>query len=327
MPGWNNMVRLYLLDGTWRFPAAEPVKLESETIEHGRYTVKRFAMTSHILFPLLLAAPARAQGGASSSPPPGHSTVSQAPATASHGADDISEKLADPIANMISVPFQFNYDANTGAGNDGDRLTMNFQPVVPVPLGDDWLLITRTIVPVVYQDDVVDDGGSSQFGLGDVQQSFFLSPRESGIPHVKWGVGPVFLWPTATNDSLGTEKWGAGPAGLLLYQKNPWTVGVLANHIWSYAGDDDRADVNQTFLQPFSTYQLGQGWSVVAQLEATYAWDESQWTIPFSTGVSKVTHVGRLPLSLGVQGRYWLEGPDGAPEWGARFIMTFVFPE
>lgn len=258
----------------------------------------------------------------------GHSTVSQTPPHHNtQDADNISEKLADPIANLISVPFQFNYDANTGAGNQGDRLTMNFQPVVPIPLGDEWLVIMRTIVPVIYQDDVVDDGGSSQFGLGDIQQSFFFSPKHSGLENVKWGVGPIFLWPTATNDSLGTEKWAAGPAALALYQKNPWTIGFLGNHLWSYAGDGDRESINQTFLQPFATYQLGDGWSVLAQVEATYDWDESQWTVPFSTGVSKVTHIGKLPISLGVQGRYWLEGPDGAPEWGARFIMTFVLPE
>jgi hypothetical protein len=270
--------------------------------------------------------PARADEGRGA-PPPGHSTHSQAEATSAHGADEISEKLADPIASLISVPFQFNYDANTGPGNGGDRLTMNFQPVVPIDLGPDCLLITRTIVPVVYQDDVVFDGGGSQFGLGDAQQSFFFSPRHSGIEHVKWGFGPVFLWPTATNDSLGSEKWGVGPSGLVLYQKYPWTVGALANHIWSYAGDDDRADVNQSFIQPFASYQFGRGWSAVAQFEASYDWNQSQWTVPFSTGVSKVTHLGRLPVSLGVQGRYWLEGPDGAPEWGARFIMTFVLPE
>ena len=285
-----------------------------------------------LIIVLLPAGIARGQGGPAL-PDAEHSTASQAPATAAHGADDISEKLADPIANLISVPFQFNHDANTGTGNEGDRLTLNFQPVIPIALDDDWLLITRTIVPVVYQDEVTIDEDDTQFGLGDVQQSFFFSPKHSGIEHVKFGVGPIFLWPTATNDSLGTRKFGIGPAALALYQRNPWTVGLLANHIWSYAdvgdGDlpQDRPDVNQTFLQPFATYQLGGGWSVVAQLEATYSWTDEHWTVPLSTGVSKVTHIGKLPVSLGVQGRYWLEGPDGAPEWGARLIVTFVFPE
>lgn len=251
----------------------------------------------------------------------------QAEAAASHSTDDISEKLANPIANLISVPFQFNYDANTGAGNDGHRLTMNFQPVVPIELSPDLNLIVRTIVPTIYQDEVVNDGGTSQFGLGDTQQSWYFVPVKTGIEHVMWGIGPAFLWPTATNDSLGTGKWGAGPSGLVLYQKNPWTIGLLANHIWSYAGDEDRPEVSQTFMQPFATYQLGKGLSVVAQLEATYDWNNDQWTVPFSTGVSQVIPIGKMPVSFGLQGRYWLEGPDGAPEWGARVIITFVFPK
>lgn len=290
-----------------------------------------FALMTMILTPALSLAQA-------TDPAPQHSTESQAPASASHGADDISEKLADPIANMISFPLQFNWDNNTGAENAGDRITLNVQPVIPIPLNDDWLLITRTILPVIYQDEVLIDEDDTQFGLGDMQQSFFFSPKHSGIEHVKFGVGPIFLWPTATNDTLGTGKFGVGPSLLGLYQKNPWTVGILANHIWSFAdvgdanvfaeqADGDRPDVNQTFLQPFVTYQLGQGWSVMAQLEATYSWTDEHWTVPFSTGVSKVSHIGKLPVSYGLQGRYWLEGPDGAPEWGARFIMTFVFPE
>jgi hypothetical protein len=275
-----------------------------------------------------------ADSARSTQPSAEHSTASQAPVNETHGADDISEKLADPIANMISVPFQFNYDANTGIENGGDRLTLNVQPVIPISLSDKWLLITRTIVPIVYQDEVTIDEDDTQFGLGDVQQSLYFSPKHSGIEHVKWGIGPIFLWPTATNDSLGTEKFGLGPSALALYQKNPWTFGLLANHLWSYAdagnggiGGGDRPEVNQTFLQPFATYQLGDGWSVIAQLEATYSWSDEHWTVPLSTGVSKVTHIGKLPVSLGLQGRYWLEGPDGAPEWGARFILTFVFPE
>lgn len=249
----------------------------------------------------------------------------QAP-PAGNDAEELSQKLNNPIANLVSVPFQFNYDQNAGLKNGGDRLTLNVQPIIPFGLTDEWLLITRTIVPLVYQSDVTIDGGSEQYGLGDVQQSFFFSPTHATIPKVTWGVGPVFLYPTASNDSLGGEKFGMGPAAILLYQDKPWTIGALANHIWSIGGVSDREDVNVSFLQPFVAYELGKGLSAVAQLEASYDWQAGQATVPFSAGLSQVLPVGRDAISLGFQGRYWLEGPDGAPEWGLRFVFTLVLP-
>lgn len=242
-------------------------------------------------------------------------------------ADEISEKLANPVANLISFPIQYNYDANTGVEEDGDRLTINVQPVIPIDLGKDWLLITRTILPIIYQDDVVPDGGNSQFGLGDALAALYFSPKNSGVPHVTFGFGPEILVPTGTNDSLGSEKWAVGPAFIGLYQRTPWTIGALGYHIWSFAGDGDREYVSQSYVQPFVSYGFGHGWQGVMQLEASYDWHDSDWTIPFSAGASKVVQFGKLPVSFGLQGRYWLARPDGAPEYGVRFVTTFVFPE
>ena len=240
-------------------------------------------------------------------------------------ADELSKKLSNPISDLISVPLQSNFIF--GAGDDGFRYVLNVQPVIPISLNEDWNLIVRTIVPVIYQEDIVMDGGWDQFGLGDTVQSFFFSPKQPTEGGMTWGVGPVFLWPTATNDSLGGEKWGIGPTAVALWIKGPWTYGGLVNHIWSYAGDDDRADVNATFLQPFVAYQLGGGLSTGANMEMTYDWEAEEWTIPLYVQVSKVIKIGDQMTSIQVGPQFFLDAPPGGPDWAIRFQFTFLFPK
>jgi hypothetical protein len=248
--------------------------------------------------------------------------------------------LQNPVANLISVPLQSNLDYGGGFDDDAFRYTLNIQPVIPFPLGPDWNVISRTILPVVYQDDVVPGGvtlgpddeveaeaeGSDQFGLSDTVQSFFLSPRAPGPSGVNWGLGPVLLLPTATDDALGTERWGAGPTGAVLKQAGPWTVGALANHLWSYAGDDDRDDVNATFLQPFVAYTTQGGLTFAANTESTYDWENEDWTVPLNATVSQVLRIGGQAVSVGAGGRYYVEAPEGGPDWGLRFTLTLLFP-
>jgi hypothetical protein len=155
-------------------------------------------------------------------------TVVPTLALAQEDADDLAKQLQNPVSSLISVPFQGNFDFNGDPNGNGRVWTTNIQPVIPITLNPDWNLIIRTILPVTYRDNITD---GQEFGLGDTTQSFFLSPLQPTAGGLIWGVGPAFLWPTATDDSLGTEKWGAGPTGVVLTQQGPWTIGLLANHI------------------------------------------------------------------------------------------------
>lgn len=177
------------------------------------------------------------------------------------GDAELAQELSNPVADLITVPFQMNYDQNVGPQDDGWKLQTNIQPVIPLTLNEEWNLITRTIVPVIQQEDIF-PGAGSQFGLGDINMSFFFSPKEPTAGGLIWGVGPVLLLPTATDDLLGAEKWGAGPSAVVLTVRGPWTIGVLANHIWSYAGDSDRQDIGNTFIQPFAAYTWPSAWTL-----------------------------------------------------------------
>jgi hypothetical protein len=156
---------------------------------------------------------------------------------------ELAKQLANPVASLISLPLQSNFDFGIGPDNDGFRYTLNVQPVIPISLTPEWNLISRTILPIIYQDEIF-PGSGDQFGLGDTLQSLFLSPAKPGPGGLIWGVGPVFLLPTGTDELLGGEKWGAGPTAVVLTQLGHWTVGFLGNHVWSFAGDDGRSDVD-----------------------------------------------------------------------------------
>lgn len=237
---------------------------------------------------------------------------------------DLAKKLANPISDLISVPIQSNYDFGIGSG-DGTKWTTNIQPVIPFAISDDWNLISRTILPVVDQEGLAAAGDSlDEFGLGDTLQSFFFSPKESSPI---WGVGPVFLIPTATDSILGSEKFGLGPTAVVLKQDGPWTYGALANHIWDVAGDSKRDDVNATFLQPFLAYILPTKTTLTLNTETTYDWQNEEWTVPLNFIVSQMFKIGDQPMQAFVGSRYYPEKPDNGPEWGIRFGLTFLFPK
>jgi hypothetical protein len=250
-----------------------------------------------------------------------------APTRAQDSASALAQQLANPVAALISVPFQLNYDQDIGPEDDGDRWLMNVQPVVPITLNEDWNLISRTILPIVSQSDIY-PGAGSQSGLGDVVQSVFFSPKEPTAGGWIWGAGPVLLLPTGSDDLLTADQWAAGPTAVVLKQQGPWTYGALANHLWSFAGSDNRSDVDATFLQPFLSYTTPTAWSYALNTESTYDWEGEQWSVPVNIIVTKVTKVGGQLISVGGGLRYWADSPESGPEGlGVRLVFTLLFPK
>jgi hypothetical protein len=275
----------------------------------------------------LAATTAFAQSGLSSASAAATSSSDTEP-----GVDDEKAKAAalakatlNPIASLISLPLQNNFDWGGGPDDDGFQYKLNVQPVIPISLNTNWNVISRTILPYVYQNNII--GTSSQSGLADSVQSLFFSPVKPGPGGWIWGAGPVLQIPTATDDLLGEEKWGAGPTGVALKQQGPWTYGLLFNHIWSFAGESDRDDVSRTFLQPFVSYTTKKFTSFGLNTESNYDWDREQWTVPVNVSVQQLLKVGKQPISVQLGGRYYAEGPSGAPEWGLRFQVSLLFPK
>ena len=236
---------------------------------------------------------------------------------------DLVKKTLNPVASLVSVPIQNNWDFNIGPA-DAMRYTANVQPVIPFTLNQNWNLISRTILPFIYQESRF-AGDGSHSGLGDIVQSLFLSPKDSVGGWILGG-GPALLFPTATDSALGAGKWGAGPTAVVLRQDNGFTYGVLANHIWSYAGWGNR-EVNATFIQPFLAYSTKTFTTFGVNTESTYDWQARQWSVPLNFSITQLLKVRNQPISLQLGYRYYAEGPRGGPDWGLRFAVTLLFPK
>ena len=254
---------------------------------------------------------------------------------------DLAKKTQNPVSDLISIPLQNNFDFNIGP-NDRTKYTLNIQPVVPFKITEKWNVITRTIFPLQYQPDILKNSGGI-FGIGDTTFTAFLSPRDSG--KLVWGIGPVFLLPTATDDRLGSGKWGAGPSLVALVTPSPWVIGFLVSNVWSFAGDSDRNKVNFFTLQYFVNYNLPNGWYLTSAPINTANWeapDGNKWTIPIGGGGGKVVRIGKLPINIQTQLFYNVERPKIRPEqpelgqelpeisfadWQWRIQVQFLFPK
>ena len=240
-------------------------------------------------------------------------------------AQELADKLSNPVANLISVPFQTNVDYGIGQYN-GSKLTLNFQPVIPINLNSNLNLITRYIIPVVDQRDMSGEG-NGEFGLADATLSAFFAPAKAKNG-LMWGLGPAFLVPIGTNDFLSTRKWGVGPTALIIKQASGLTYGFLVNQLWSYAGDKNRTDINQLFFQPFfvKNYKSGAGLNI--QSEMTFNWKAGATTVFLMPAVTGITKLGKQTISLVVGPRIPLSGPTATkPDFGLRGVLTFVFPK
>ncbi len=246
---------------------------------------------------------------------------------AQESEEELAKKLSNPISSLISLPLQLNYDRNFGADDEGDKWLLNVQPVIPFSISEKWNLISRTILPLVDQHDLF-PGAGGQSGVGDIVQSLFFSPASPTESGITWGIGPVFLLPTGSDDLLTADNWGVGPTLVVLKQSGPRTLGALLNHIESVAGEDGRPDVSASFLQPFVSRTTSTAWTYSANLEATYNWEAGQWSVPMNIAVTKLMKWGGQRVQVGGGLRYWMVTPDNGPEgMGIRILLTFLFPK
>ena len=238
----------------------------------------------------------------------------------------LAKAAQNPVADMISVPLQNN--TNFGIGPySRDQDVLNIQPVIPLHLTQKWNLITRTILPIVWQPNA-SQPTQGWYGLGDLNPSLFFSPAKPG--KLIWGVGPAMVFPTATADQLGQGKVSAGPGVVVLTTPGHWVIGALANNVWSFAGTGSRPPVNQFLLQYFLNYNMKKGWYVTLQPIITADWRATSgnvWTVPFGGGLGRIMKIGFQPVNISAQFYGNAAYPTGGSPWGMRLQMAFLYPK
>jgi hypothetical protein len=242
----------------------------------------------------------------------------------------LAKKSQNPVANMISVPFENNYNGQFGP-NNGDQNVLNIKPVMPMAIGENWNLINRVIMPLVSQPGIP-GGHNRQNGLGDTTYQGFISPSKLG--KVIWGVGPSVQVPTHTDEVLGNENWAAGPAAVVLSMPGHWVLGGLISQIWDFAGssnDGSDADISLLVAQPFVNYNFEGGWylSMAPIITANWEADKSsdEWTIPVGGGVGRVFHWGKQAINAKMAYYYNVEKPEFGAQWDFQLTMTLLFPK
>ena len=253
---------------------------------------------------------------------------------AESGGDDLRAKAQNPVSSMYSLPLKLTLDF--GAPDD-EAVFFNVNPVLPVTVGD-WNLVNRIIIPAIVSVDGfiggtpdIPEGAPSEdreTGLGDINYSLYFSPADA--KGMIWGLGPSINLPTANKDQLGSGKWSGGAAGVVLLQPKWGTYGGLIRQLWSFAGDDDRSDVNQFLIEPFLNYNLEGGWYLITDMIITANWDapsSQRWTVPIGGGIGKLFTIGKQTINSRLEAYYMVEKPDNAPDWQIIFTWQFLFPK
>lgn len=275
--------------------------------------IHRYARTAIALFPLTILS--TSTGVAQQSAP--------APAP-EHNSEELARQLSNPVASLVSVPFQFNWEHGVGP-DDQTRFLLNVQPVMPFTIAPKINMIVRAIVPLLSQPPLV-VGGAPAFGVSDITTSFFFTPASPG--RFIWAVGPVFTLPSTTEPTIGSEKWSIGSTALVLKQQGPLTYGVLWNQLWSYGGNENRPDVNQMFFQPFFAYTTKTAVTYTLQSESSANWDADEtWTVPINFTVAKLASFGTFPASYTIGlGVFPTSQAAGGADWKFRAALTLLLP-
>lgn len=249
-------------------------------------------------------------------------------AGAAPSAEELAKLAQNPVGNLISVPFQNNTNLEYGP-EKGTQNILNIQPVIPIGIGKDWNIITRTIFPLIWNP-ALGPGLGSESGLGDMQFSAFLSPANPG--RWIWGLGAIAQLPTHSNDALGNDNWGLGPTAVVLHldKGSPWVYGVLVNNVWSLTSNKKGGSYNNGLVQPFLNYNFPGGTYLTSAPVLTVNWDAdsgNRWTVPIGGGIGHIFHLGKLPVNTQLSAYYNVERPDYGANWQIRFQVQLMFPK
>lgn len=253
----------------------------------------------------------------------GHAPLSAQAPEPSHDVNDLAKQTQNPVANLTSVPLQFNF--NTGGDLEARTfLNLNVQPVIPFKVSEHWNVIARTIVPI---DTFPVADGTRSSGVGDIQEQLFVTP--AAPKGMVWGLGPTFSFPTATTDHAETGTWGIGPTAVVVKTTGPWVLGGLISQLWPLADSGDAPEMDLLTVQPFINYNMGSGWALAFAPIITANWGASsgnEWTIPIGVGITRTTVFNRRPMNLGVNYYYNVVRPDGGAGQQLRFVIALLYP-
>jgi hypothetical protein len=248
------------------------------------------------------------------------------PEEVQHNEEQLLKQLANPLSAMASVATVLNFDYHIGPGEDGHRTTLSFQPTIPLHLGEQWNIVSRTVLPIVYQEDVT-PGAGSQLGIGDLTEAVYAAKVEPGPRGWVWGAGPIVQVPIGSEDLLTNKKWSLGPSAAAVKQLDDFTFGIIASQIWSIGGSGQRPDVNMGLYSPFITYQSEGLWNLELQVPFTYDFNAHQWTVPVQLRIEKLVSFKKVPVTISFGVRYWADGPQSSPHDLAFFFgLTLAFP-